>query len=121
MNSMAKMSEQQARINLQFNEDLADVKTRQLFLGQAVGALVQVIDGLVEKLVSRRLLPEDDPVVLDYHKAVGELRKAGLKMEPPEDPDARVDQINCPECNAVIKLKPGEEISRCDWCGHQFQ
>jgi hypothetical protein len=117
---MAKLPEQQARINLQFNEDLADVKTRQLFLGQAVGALVQIVDGLIDRLVSRRLLPEDDPIIRDYHKAVAELRKAGLKMEPPKDPDVQVDQITCPECNAVINKKPGEEISRCDWCGYKF-
>jgi hypothetical protein len=118
---MAKLPEQQARINLQFNEDLADVKTRQLFLGQAVGALVQIVDGLIDRLVSRRLLPEDDPIIRDYHKAVAELRKAGLKMEPPKDPDVQVDQITCPECNAVINKKPGEEISRCDWCGYKFE
>jgi hypothetical protein len=47
MSSVAKSPEQQARINLQFNEDLADVKTRQLFLGQAVGALVQIVDDLI--------------------------------------------------------------------------
>jgi hypothetical protein len=120
MITMAKLPEQQARINLQFNEDLADVKTQQLFLGQAVGALVQIVDGLIDRLVSRRLLPEDDPIISDYQKAVEELRKTGLKMEPPEDPDAQIDQFNCPECNAVIKRKPGSEISRCDWCGHQF-
>ena len=118
---MAKLPEQQARINLQFNEDLADVKTRQLFLEQAVGALVRIVDGLIDRLVSRRLLPEDDPLIGDYRKAVEGLRKAGLKMEPPEDPDVKIDQFNCPECNAVIKRKPGEEISRCDWCGHKFE
>ena len=118
---MAKLPEQQARINLQFNEDLADVKTQQLFLGQAVGALTKIVDGLIDRLVSRRLLPEDDPAIAEYRKAVEGLRKVGLKMEPPEDPDVQVDQFNCPECNAVIKRKPGEEVSRCDCCGHQFQ
>jgi hypothetical protein len=118
---VAKLPEQQARINLQFNEDLADVKTQQLFLGQAMGALVRIVDGLIDKLVSRRLLPEDDPAISEYRKAVQGLRKVGLKMEPPQDPDARVDQITCPECNAVINKKPGEEISRCDWCGYKFE
>jgi len=118
---MAKLPEQQARINLQFNEDLADVKTRQLFLSQAVGALVQVVDGLIDRLTSRRLLPGDDPIIRDYHRAVEELKKAGLKMEPPEDPDIPIDQITCPECNAVIKAKAGEEIERCDWCGYKFE
>jgi hypothetical protein len=120
MSAMAKLPEQQARINLQFNEDLADVKTRQLFLGQAVGALVRVVDGLIDRLVSRRLLPGDDPIVSDFLKAVSDLRKAGLKLEPPEDPDAPVDQISCPECNAVIRVRSGGEIARCDWCGHKF-
>ncbi len=117
---MAKLPERQARINLQFNQDLADVKTQALFLGQAVGALVHVVDDLIEKLVSRRLLPEDDPAIGDYRKAVAGLRKAGLKMDPPEDPDAPVDRITCPECQAVIRVKTGQEIERCDWCGYKF-
>ena len=117
---MAKLPEQQARINLQFNEDLADVKTQQLFLGQAVGALVQIVDGLIDRLVSRRLLPGDDPAIAEYRRAVEGLRKVGLKMEPPEDPDVPTDQITCPECNAAIRVKTGQEIERCDWCGHKF-
>jgi hypothetical protein len=119
---MAKLSERQVNINTQFGEDLVGVKTQQLFLGQAVGTLTRLVDGLLERLQARGLLAPDDPAAREYRRAMAELRRLGFKAEPPVDPEVHVPQVRCPTCNAVIKARPGQQfIERCDWCGHQFE
>ena len=97
-------------------------------LGTAEDYVAELVNSGVAAVADPRL-----QTILDYALKVNSdaagitdsdvngLRKVGLKMEPPEDPDVPIDQIRCPECNAVINQKPGEEISRCDWCGHEFQ
>jgi hypothetical protein len=118
---MPKLPEQQLRINTQFNEDLADLKTRQLLTGQALGAVVQALDGLVERLVARQVLQAEDPIVTEFRKAIDALRGQGLSLSPPADPEAPVFKVKCPNCQAVIKAEQGTRVARCDWCGHQFQ
>jgi ribosomal protein S27E len=118
---MAKLSERQININTQFGEDMVEVKTQQLFQGQALGVLARTLEGLLARLQERRLLPEDDPLVRDFRRAMEELRRVGLRAEPPQDPQARTLQVHCPGCQAVVKARPGQaRIDRCDWCGHVF-
>jgi hypothetical protein len=119
---MAKLSERQININSQFGEDLVGVKTQLLFLGQTVGSLTRLMDRLLERLQARGLLAQDDPVLGEYRWAMQELARLGFKPEPPVDPEARVAQVRCPSCNAVIKARPGQTlVERCDWCGHRFE
>ncbi|HOX46850.1 MAG TPA: hypothetical protein PK668_24850 [Myxococcota bacterium] len=119
---MAKLSERQININTQFGEDLVGVKTQLLFLGQAVGSLIRLTDSLLGRLQARGLVAEDDQALRDYRWALQELARLGFRAEPPVDPEARVAQVRCPNCNAVIKAKPGQQlVERCDWCGHQFE
>jgi hypothetical protein len=119
---MAKLSERQININSQFGEDMVAVKTQLLFLGQAVGSLTRLMDGLLERLQARGLLAQDEPALRDYRWAMQELARLGFRAEPPIDPEARVAQVRCPKCNAVIKARPGQQlVERCDWCGHQFE
>ncbi len=118
---MAKLSERQININTQLGEDLVGVKTQQLFHGQALGTILGLLDALLERLQARGLLGPDDPALGEYRRALAELGRLGFRPEPPADPEARVAQVRCPGCNAVIKARPGQQlIERCDWCGHRF-
>lgn len=117
---MPRLPERQVRINTQLTEDLTDVKTRQLFCEQALGAMTELLDGLLARMAERGIVAADDPLATDYRKAVDTLRRRGLRLEPPEDPDARIPQVTCPSCQAVIKSKGGKRVARCDWCGHVF-
>ena len=114
---MPRLPERQVRINSQLTEDLTDVKTRQLFCEQALGAVAELLDGLLERMAERGIVAADDSLLTDYRKAIDPLRRQGLRLEPPEDPDARVPQVTCPSCRAVIKSKGGKRVARCDWCG----
>ncbi len=118
---MAKQSEQQMRVNLQFNEDLAGVKTEQLFFSQALGAVVETIEALLARLVQRRVLAADDALIHEFSKAIATVRTQGLRLQAPVDPDAPSFQVRCPGCDAVIKAPAGQRVERCDWCGHVFE
>ena len=115
-----KLPERQVRINEQFSEDLAEIKTRQLFTGQALGAVVELLDGLIQRLQTEGVIGEDDPVVREYRRGIAEVKRLGLKMEKPVDPEAAVLQVKCPQCQAVLKAREGTRIERCDWCGWVF-
>ncbi|MBW1810928.1 MAG: hypothetical protein JRJ87_22245 [Deltaproteobacteria bacterium] len=115
-----KMPERQFRINTQFAEEMADIKTQQLLGSQALGAIITVLDGIVDKLMASKLLSEHDSLVQDYFTAIGELKRVGLKMDPPVDPNAKVYQVKCPNCQAIINAEPEVPVERCDWCGHVF-
>jgi rRNA maturation endonuclease Nob1 len=117
---MAKGSERQFQLNAQFNEDLATIKTQLLFTTQALAAAVTAIEALTDRLVQRRVIAEDDELMSDFRKAIEVVRKLGLRLEPPEDPDKPIFQVRCPGCNAVLKAQPGQQVERCDWCGHVF-
>ena len=78
MGSRPRTSEQQLRINTQFNDDMADLKTQVLFLGQALAASLELLDGLVDKLAKRRVLSEDEDLLRRYRKSIETLRRAGL-------------------------------------------
>jgi len=116
-----KMPERQYRINTQFAEEMADIKTQQLLGSQALGAIINALDGIIDKLMAAKVLSEQDSLVQDYFAAIGELKRIGLKMEPPADPNAKVYQVKCPNCQAMIKAEPDVPVERCDWCGHVFQ
>ncbi len=118
--SRYRQSERQSQVNLHFGEELVEVKTQSLFLAQALGSVVDLLDGLLDRLVVRRVLKEDDPIITTYRKALENVRKSGLYLSAPEDPDAPVEQIKCPVCDAVLKVKAGKKIERCDWCGYEF-
>jgi hypothetical protein len=116
---MSRRSENQLNINTQFNGDLAGLKTQQLFVIQALGATVELLDGLLERLVQRRALAADDPLIGEFQRAMAIVRKF-LRLDPPDDPDAPAPQVKCPGCQAVIKVSHGRRVERCDWCGHLF-
>lgn len=118
---MPRLPEKQLRINTQFAEETADLKTKMLFVSQALGTLVKTTDAIIGVLVGRSILSEQDPLIDDYRTAVAALKKSGFKMEPPADPKATVYQVKCPNCEAVIKADPEAPPQRCDWCGHVFQ
>jgi hypothetical protein len=118
---MVRISERQMQINSQIGDDMVDLKTQQLFTGQALGVLEAMLGLLVERAREAQLLkPGDDKRLQGLARALDLLRKNGLHMAPPEDPQARVPQVTCPSCQAKIKVKPGERARRCDWCGHVF-
>ena len=118
---MARLPEKQLRINTQFAEETANLKTKMLFVSQTLGALIKSVDGIFDVLVMRGILSEQDPLLQDYHMAISEVEKSGFKMEPPTDPEAVVYQVKCPNCQAVIKADRDAPPERCDWCGHVFQ
>ena len=121
MGKRPRLSEQQMQINTQFNDDVADLKTKVLFLGQALAAMMELVDGMVDKLSRRRVFSEDEALLRRYHKAMETLNRAGLRLSPPEDPDEEVRKVTCPGCQASIKLRSGQPLDRCDWCGHVFR
>ena len=118
---MPKLPRQQLMINTQFNEDLAEVKTRQLFAGQALGAVIELLEGLIERLTARDVLHADDALIGEFRRAIRELKGLGLDLQPPTNPKARTFQVKCPGCQAVIKAEKDARVERCDWCGHEFR
>lgn len=119
--SRFSQSERQSQVNLHFGEDLVEVKTQNLFMSQALASVVDLLDSLLDKLVQRRVLAQDDPIISTYRRAMDEVRKSGLYLSAPIDPDAPVEQTKCPVCDAVLKTKAGKKIERCDWCGYEFE
>jgi hypothetical protein len=116
-----KLPERQLRINTQFNDELADLKTQMLGVTQAVGSLVKMVDGLIEKMLINKLIPRGDPQVEQYFSEIGEVLRLGVKLTPPADPNEPVFQVKCPNCQAVIKGERDKPVERCEWCGHVFQ
>ncbi|MBN2493001.1 MAG: hypothetical protein JXR96_00315 [Deltaproteobacteria bacterium] len=112
---------EQLQINEQFSEHMTDVRTQLLFLSQAVGAMRLFLDGLIERLERRKVFSQDDRLLKRYRRALDRLERAGLRLDPPEDPQVKVESIQCPSCDAVLKPKPGKKIERCDWCGYVFE
>ena len=81
---------------------------------------MELLDGLLEQLVHRKALAADDPMIGEFQRAITTVRKFGLRLDPPDDPDAPSPQVKCPGCQAVIKVPHGRRVDRCDWCGHLF-
>ena len=117
---MGRRGEQQLQVNLQFNDELAKVKTQQMHLSEALGASVRLLDALLDRLVDRQVLHAEDPLIGEFRRAVELLQKQGMRFEVPADPEAPVPQVRCPGCEAVIKVPPMGRVERCDWCGHVF-
>ncbi len=117
---MGRRDERQLQVNLQFNDEMARIKTKQMHLAEALGASVRLLDGLLDRLVDRRVLHPEDPLIGEYRRGVELLQQQGMRFEVPEDPDAPPDQVRCPGCDAVIKVPPMGHVERCDWCGHVF-
>ena len=116
-----RLPERQLRINRQFSDELADLKTQMLFVSQAIGSVVGLLDGIVEELIERQMLQADDALVSEYRRGIEEVKRLGLKLEPPEDPEAAVYTVKCPSCQAVIRTGKDTPVERCEWCGHKFQ
>jgi len=117
---MARRGEQQFQVNLQFNDELAKIKTKQMQLAEALGASVRLLDELLERLVDRRVLHAEDPLIGEFRRGLELLKMQGMRFEVPEDPETPVPQVRCPGCDAVIKVPPMGRVERCDWCGHVF-
>ncbi len=120
MSKRSRLSEQQFQINTQFNDDVADLKTQVLFLSQGLAAMMELVDGMVDKLSRRKVFSEEEDLLRRYRKSMKTLKQAGLRLIPPEDPDAEVRKVTCPNCQAAIRARSGQPIERCDWCGHEF-
>ena len=117
---MGRRGEQQLQVNLQFNDELAKVKTKQMHLAEALGASVRLMDELLDRLVERKVLHPEDYLIEDFRRAIDLLQSQGMRFEVPDDPDAPPPQVKCPGCEAVIKIPPMGRVERCDWCGHVF-
>ena len=89
-------------------------------LGQAVGALVDSVEKILDHLVEKKILEPADRLIHSFRDAVTQLRQAGLRMEPPDDPGEVADKVRCPRCRAMLRAKAGKKVQRCDWCGHVF-
>ncbi len=119
--SRFRQSEHQSNINLHFGEDLVEVKTQNLFMSQALGSVIDLLDGLLDRLIQEKVISHDDPIISSYRKAMETVQKSGLRLAAPVDPKAPVERIKCPVCDAVLKVQPGKKAERCDWCGYEFE
>lgn len=103
------------RFNVQFAEELTDIKLRMELMLEAINALDSAMRGTFELLIDQGLLPPEASGVKQYEKAMAKLRKVGLPSEKPKS----APQIACPGCRTMLRVA-GNPGDRCEWCGHQF-
>ena len=119
---MPKLPEQQYRVNSQFNEDLAEVKTQLLLLGQALATLDRFTAQTFSRLQALGALGNaEDRLLAEYQKTMDLLRRQGLRISSPTEGGEKAYHVSCPACQAKIKVKVGLRPKRCDWCGYAFQ
>ena len=103
------------RFNLQFAEEMADLKLRMDLIIDAVNALDEAMRGTFELLIDQGILPAKAAGVKQYSDAMVQLRKLGL-------PSARSKgkaQVQCPSCKSMLRVA-GQPGDRCEWCGYLF-
>ena len=103
------------RFNIQFTEELTEVKLRMQLIVDAINALDSAMRGTFELLTDQGMLPPGAAGVKQYTKTMDQLRKLGL----PQVSARGAAQLQCPTCKAMLRIagKPGD---RCEWCGHEF-
>lgn len=103
------------RFNLQFSEEMADLKLRMQLMIDAINTLDNAMRGTFELLIDQGLLPAKAAGVKQYNDAMIQLRKLGL---PSERSNAKA-QVQCPGCKSMLRVA-GNPGDRCEWCGYEF-
>jgi hypothetical protein len=103
------------RFNIQFSEELMEMKLRMQLLIDAINNIDTAMRGTFDLLIDQGLLPPDAAGVKQYQKTMTQLRKLGLPSEPVKN----AAQVKCPNCKTMLRVA-GQPGDRCEWCGHIF-
>jgi hypothetical protein len=118
-------SEDNVRIMAQVQEEVRQIRDAQratlLALEEMASALAGLFDNLLTGLVEKELLDGDEPAVVNGRKLIGSMHGVKERVFKYQDMLERAEhKVTCPNCQAALKTLPGEKVTRCQWCGHEW-